>query len=119
MACCPSGQTCSGAIGGAAGYQSTTYYQPTTTYYQPTTTYYTPATTYYQATTTADYYGNGEYCSTIVEVGPNLPTTAAGDCGTILIVAKAMATRTELHWPTLAVLMVGLQALGGFLLARR
>lgn len=135
VACCPSGQTCADS-----GYQSTTYYQPTTTYYTPTTTYYTneattvggggvvvPAgytegqtTTAYQATTTAAAdYGNGAYCSTLVEVGPNLPTTAAGNCGTILIVEPSEAARIALAWLKLGAMIVGLQALGGLVLARR
>lgn len=85
--------------------QSTVYPQPTTVYEQPTTVYTGQSTvlggqqTVYVAggvvtsrvaqpqTTPQGYLGN--YCSTQVAVGPNLPTTGTGPCGTILIVAGA------------------------------
>lgn len=94
-------------------YPSTTYVQPSTVYVtqpqagttvyapvvaatQPVVTTYAPVvavtqpvvTTYGPSTlqTQAAYAG---YCSTLRENGPNLPTTGAGSCGTILIVAGA------------------------------
>lgn len=94
--------------GGAGTWQSTTsYWQPSsTTYWQPSsTTYQQPASTVYvqpqgvtvtqqpQYTTTASYHGGGGFCSTVYETGPNLPTQAQGQCGTILI-AKAGASRS-------------------------
>ncbi|KAF2720160.1 hypothetical protein K431DRAFT_211368, partial [Polychaeton citri CBS 116435] len=87
VACCPNGQTCQGAAG---GYQPSTYYAPTTYYTpspQPTTVYVAGgAGGVYQTTTTEPYYGNGAgYCSTLIMSGATLPTTAQGDCGTILI----------------------------------
>lgn len=39
-----------------------------------------------QSTKTFNYNG---YCSTIYAQGPNLPTTAAGPCGTILVLNEA------------------------------
>lgn len=107
VGCCAWGQSCSSSGGGggaAGGYNtwqqsswqpSSTYWQPQQTVYQQPTTVYEqpPATTYYaggggggqqqQQSTQAQQY-NG-YCSTIYEKGPNLPTTAAGQCGTVLI----------------------------------
>jgi len=86
---------------------STVWQQPTTVYQQPTTVYTGQATVYVAGgvvttqvvqppttqlittqKTTAQYY-LGTYCSTQVAVGPNLPTTGSGPCGTILIVADA------------------------------
>lgn len=87
--------------------QASTYYQPYTTPYQTTanngggiiipagaTTVYTnannPTTVYtsYQQQTTQQNFDNQQYCSTLVENGPGLPTTAAAQCGTILIVSE-------------------------------
>lgn len=120
VGCCAWGSSCSSSGGGggaaAGGYntwqqsswQPTTYWQPQqtqTVYQQPTTVYeQPPATTYYagggagayqttqavqQQSTEAQQY-NG-YCSTLYEKGPNLPTTAAGQCGTVLILNSAGA----------------------------
>ena len=67
------------------------YQAPTTEYAQPTTTYNAGAvagagagayTTTTQAAGGQQYNG---YCSTLYETGPGLPTTAAGDCGTVLV----------------------------------
>jgi len=93
---------------------STVWQQPTTVYQQPTTVYTGQATVYggqqtvyvaggavttqvaqpqstqlitTQKTTAQNYLG--DYCSTQVARGPNLPTTGTGQCGTILIVAGA------------------------------
>ncbi|TKA65550.1 hypothetical protein B0A55_08700 [Friedmanniomyces simplex] len=134
VACCPSGCTCSGwqAVGGYNGpVQSTsTYYQ------QPTTTYYTQpqatqagggvvvvteqATSAYnqQQTTTQIVYG-GNYCSTLTAKGPQVPTTAAGQCGTILVVPPSEAARQALGWVKLGATVVGFQALGALAFAGR
>ena len=80
------------------------------------------ATTQYvqQTTQQAANYGNGAYCSTIVEIGPNLPTTAAGNCGTILIVPPAAeGVRDALSWVKMAAMVGGLQVLGGVVFALR
>lgn len=135
VACCPNGETCSGWAGGGGGYSPTswtTYWQPTTTEWQPTTTVWQPTT--YVATTTVEgggavvpagnqntepNYGNGQYCSTLVEEGPNLPTTAPGSCGTILIVEPSEAIRQVVGLTKILALVIGLQALGGMTLFRR
>jgi hypothetical protein len=135
VACCPSGCTCSGweAVN---GYSATSYYQqPTSTYYQPQSTYYQPTstviigggvvtqqagpTTVYtqQQPTTQQYYG--QYCSTLTQNGPHLPTTAAGECGTILIVAPSEAARYAMGWIRLGVVLVGMQAFGAMAFAWR
>lgn len=62
--------------------QTTVYVQQTPVYVQPTTVNVVPGV--YVARTTNIVY-NG-YCSTLTARGPNLPTTAAGQCGTILVV---------------------------------
>ncbi|KAK5130715.1 hypothetical protein LTR08_001745 [Meristemomyces frigidus] len=137
VACCPSGQTCAGSVGGVGGYQASTYYQtsaPTvTTEYVQQSTYYTPATTtvtngggvvvpagYTQVTTVqTQQYVTGGYCSTLVANGPNLPTTAAGDCGTVLVIAPGEGARLGLGWVKVGMLFMGLQVLGGGLYAWR
>lgn len=48
--------------------------QRITTYVQPTYVQTTPAA-----------QGAGGYCSTLYAVGPGLPTTRQGECGTILV----------------------------------
>ncbi|WPH00272.1 Hypothetical protein R9X50_00309600 [Acrodontium crateriforme] len=125
VACCPNGQTCSGYIGGGGGYEPTTWYQ--TTWQQPTTTYYyqTPTTTvivagggsvtqagivtlYTTAQTTKEYNG---YCSTEFATGPGLPTTAAGECGTILIVEPSEGTKQA----RIGILLIGLHIMGNLL----
>lgn len=103
------------------------YHQPkqTTEYYHP------PAKTVYAAGGYNDDHDDGKYydqhddkhddwdghiCATIVREGPGLPRTAAADCGTMLIVAPAEAARMALGWIRLAVMVVGLQVLGGVIL---
>ncbi|KAF2765848.1 hypothetical protein EJ03DRAFT_330604 [Teratosphaeria nubilosa] len=114
--CCPLGQACSSNSGGGAG----TWQQP-----QTTTVYvggggYAPAgyTTPIYATTTQEY-NNGEYCSTLVEVGPNLPTTARGECGTILIAAPGAAVREVMGVVKLFGIVIGLQIVGALAFTRR
>ncbi|EMC98510.1 hypothetical protein BAUCODRAFT_138247 [Baudoinia panamericana UAMH 10762] len=137
VACCPNGVQCSGAIGGANGYAPlsttqyyTTYVQPTTVYTQPqATTVYgagvvtvQQATTVYPAvttpqTTTQIYYG--QYCATYTEVGVNVPTTARGDCGTVLIVAPSEGARSAVSWLGMGVFVVLLHMFGALVLPRR
>ena len=47
-----------------------------------------PTTQYYNPGTATVFNG---YCSTIVAHGPGLPTTAAGPCGTVLVISGAEA----------------------------
>lgn len=112
VACCPNGKTCSG------------YAQPTTTVYQQTPTTVVvvgAATTNYQQpqTTTVTQGYAGQYCKTLVAVGPGLPTTQAGDCGTILIVEADAIKAAVVSWIHAIGVVFGLQVLGGFVLMRR
>lgn len=136
VVCCPEGEEC---YEEENQWQSTSEWeQPTTTYWQqtsqweptttewqqttewePTTTEWEPTTNQWEQTTTEPYYTNQEYCSTLVETGPNLPTTAESDCGTILIVSPSQATREVVGWIRLGIMVLLLQALGGWLLLRR
>ena len=133
VGCCPQGQSCSGSIGGAGGYQPSSWYQPqpTSTYYPPqqTTTVYgggggvvVAATTVYsqpaaQTTVTQQYLGN--YCTTITANGPNLPTTAGAACGVALVVAPSNASKMVaggLRWMSF---VLGLHVLGAVFLRGR
>lgn len=72
-------------------------------------------TTLYTTTNGAQSVYNGNYCSTQTAVGNNLPATAAGGCGTILIVEApkaGAAERVVLSWMGWAGLVVALQVLG-------
>ncbi len=71
-----------------------------------------------QHTTTEVVYG-GNYCSTYTAQGPQVPTTARGQCGTILIVPASEAIQQALSWVKLATLVIGLQALGVLAFAGR
>ena len=87
-----------GAAAGAGQWQpSSTYYETTQTVYQQTVTTTAPAEVTEAAETDdgqvagaagaagAAATSDGSYCSTIYGTGDGLPTTAPGDCGTILI----------------------------------
>lgn len=96
VGCCPAGQTCSGGVSAQQITTVTVTVIQTQTQYvqgQGTTVYGGPA--YVQPTTTAyvGAQGGGNvyagYCSTLIADGPGLPTTRAGDCGTILVVSGA------------------------------
>ncbi|KAM3416337.1 hypothetical protein BST61_g7942 [Cercospora zeina] len=116
VACCPNGKTCSG------------YAQPTTTIYQPqqqqpTAVVVAPVavTTYYQEPHAPVEPGGyaGQYCKTLVAVGPGLPTTEAGDCGTILIVEADAIQAAVVSWMKAIGMVIGLQLLGGVLFMHR
>lgn len=64
-------------------YTSTVYVQTSATHPIVYTTVYVAGA----AATTANNILNGVYCSTVTAKGPNLPTTRAGACGTILVVS--------------------------------
>lgn len=76
-------------------------------------------TTVYVQTTTAQQTTNynGVYCSTLYAKGPGLPTTRAGDCGTILVVNKAARSVRALG--VFALPLMILHILGGLLLHLR
>jgi len=137
VVCCPEGEEC---YEEEDQWETTSeWQQPTTTYWQPTsqweqtttewqqTTEWEPTTTtewqhtseWEQTTTTEPYYTNQEYCSTLVETGPNLPTTAEAGCGTILIVTPSRATREVVGWIRVGLTVLLFQALGGWMLLRR
>lgn len=90
---------------------------------QPTTVVVAPAavTTYYQQPqTTVENQGYaGQYCKTLVAVGPGLPTTEAGDCGTILIVEADAIRAAVVNWMKAIGMVVALQLLGGIVLMNR
>lgn len=75
------------------------------------------ATTVYTSPQTTVGYGG--YCSTLIAVGPGLPTTEAGSCGTILIAEAEAIQAAVLGWTKLIAMLVGLQVVGGLLFLRR
>lgn len=81
----------------------------------------TTATPYVFPATTTTTEWNGYYCSTQTAEGPNLPTTARGNCGVILIVApNAAAVKAEsVGSVRLMGLIMGLQGLGALALVLR
>ncbi|KAF7195755.1 hypothetical protein HII31_02890 [Pseudocercospora fuligena] len=121
VACCPNGKTCSGSVQAP----TTTYYQPTSTVYQqPGTTVYVAGgggivTTQTPVTVETVGYAGGGYCSTLVAVGPGLPTTEAGSCGTILIVEADANRRTVLNAGKMVAMLLALHLVGGLILMRR
>jgi len=125
VACCPQGQTCTGSPqggGGAGGAQHGSF--PPTSYSQPTQAPQYPGAGYAAPTTTQGYaetllYGQESYCSTLYAKGPNLPATQAAPCGTILILPAEGVIEQALGWMRLLLVVFGLQAIGGLLLARR
>ncbi|KAF2460414.1 hypothetical protein BDY21DRAFT_369432 [Lineolata rhizophorae] len=92
VGCCQNGQNCVGNVA-VQEIRTTTVYVQQTSYIQvqgpPTTVVVqaTPDNPVVVAATpnTQNVVYNG-YCSTLTADGPGLPTTAAGDCGTILVV---------------------------------
>jgi hypothetical protein len=126
IGCCPWGTTCAPSLGGAAAPQQSTW-QPAPSTWQPqaSTVYVTqthPTTVVYagggqpepqQATTVySGLVGQGQgqqYCSTLYAHGPNLPTTEAGTCGTILIANDAVKGVGGTRWMVLGIGMVVLE----------
>ena len=76
-------------------------------------------TNYQQPQTTVTQGYAGQYCKTLVAVGPGLPTTQAGDCGTILIVEADAIRAAVVSWIYAIGMVVGLQVLGGVVLMIR
>lgn len=119
IGCCAWGSTCAPSLGGAAAPQQSTWHPEPTTWQQPTTqisTVYATQTYPYvvggqvtqpQGTTVygglIGQGGQGQYCSTLYAHGPNLPTTEAGTCGTILIANTAVRGVKEQRWMVLGV----------------
>lgn len=103
VACCPNGKVCSG------------FAQPITTVWQQQP----PATVVVVGAPSKPEGYFGQYCKTLVAVGPGLPTTEAGDCGTILIVEGDAIRATVINWIYAIGMVVGLQILGGLVLMRR
>jgi len=97
IGCCPAGSTCGGSVNAAAITTITVQTLVTSTlapvYVAQTSVVYVQATTtvqpVYVAQTTAVVVQGGNYCATLTENGPGLPTTRPGYCGTILIVSGA------------------------------
>lgn len=83
---------------------------------QQQTTVYVQQTTAQQQTVQTVYNAQG-YCSTLYADGPGLPTTRAGQCGTILVLNEG--TRDGIGFVHMAGLVGGLHLLGGLLLALR
>lgn len=107
---------------------TTVYYQPTTSYYQPPTTTtvgvvapvgYTQANGGYTTTATQQTVQpveGGNYCSTLYAHGPGLPTTASGQCGTILVEeasSKGEAMKTAIGVVRMLAIVGVLQVMGG------
>lgn len=113
VACCPNGKTCSGSVQGGGGAATSTYYQPSTTTAYAGGGYVAPAGTTIQ---TGGYNG---YCSTLIAVGPGLPTTEQGECGTILIAEAEAIQAAVIKWSKLIAMLVGLQVVGGMMFLRR
>lgn len=67
--------------------------------------------------------GYQQYCSTLYAHGPNLPTTAQGQCGEILVMdpnnVPAAAGRVGVSYWRLAGMVGVLQVIGGLLLVWR
>lgn len=62
---------------------------------------------------------NGQYCTTIIAQGPNLPTTAGAACGVALVIAPGEAARLALGWIKLLGTILALQGVGALLLSAR
>lgn len=129
IGCCAWGSTCAPVLGGAAPQQSTWQPEPST-WQQPTTqisTVYATQTHPYavggqdtQPQVTTVYggligqgQGQQQYCSTLYAHGPNLPTTEAGTCGTILIANTAVRRVGGKRWMVLGLWLTGMVVGGG------
>jgi hypothetical protein len=127
IGCCAWGSTCAPVLGGAgtappqSTWRPTTWQQPAT---QISTVYATQTHPYVvggqdsQPQTTTVYggligqgqgqQGQQQYCSTLYAHGPNLPTTEAGTCGTILIANAATPGVGGKRWMVLGVWLLGM-----------
>ncbi|KAH0290983.1 hypothetical protein M436DRAFT_59815 [Aureobasidium namibiae CBS 147.97] len=56
--------------------------------------------------------GGQQYCSTLYAHGPNLPTTEAGTCGTILILNAAIRGTEVGRWKVLCIWLIGTVVVG-------
>jgi len=56
--------------------------------------------------------GGQQYCSTLYAHGPNLPTTEAGTCGTILILNAAVRGIEVGRWSVLCIWLIGMVVVG-------
>lgn len=116
LGCCPVGQSCQGTPSVTTVTVAVApVVQQSTVYVAATPTVLIQATTVVVQPTKNIVIAAGGYCSTLTMKGPDLPTTAAGSCGTILIVNAAETLRA---WSTLAAI-VGSVWIGGYLLAAR
>lgn len=102
----------------------TTYYQPTTVYQQQPTVVVVAGgggiiTNLSPTTVEVIGYAGGGYCSTLVAVGPGLPTTEAGSCGTILIVEADAIKQAVINTAQAVALILSLHLVGGILFAWR
>jgi len=123
VGCCPTDTTCSGSVAANQVTTVTVYQQNTVTQYQQPTTviaggggvYVYPTTTTPAATVNGGGIVYNGYCSTLYADGPGLPTTRAGQCGTILVVqAGADSNSARSFW--LGMGIAGAWAfVGGFL----
>lgn len=95
VGCCPDGSKCSGSPP-AVTYTVPFERDPTTiTVPLGRTVTKTEGTLVVVAATTSTRAAiyDGQYCSTMTAKGPDLPTTARGHCGTMLLVSESMASR--------------------------
>ena len=110
VACCAVGRHCSGWGSGAGGYRPLTEHyapEPTTVYQQATETVYDDAGAgVYVAQETEELANEVYYCSTIFMDGPNLPTSQAGQCGTVLIIQPSIAVRWKASWGFMTTMFV-------------
>jgi hypothetical protein len=98
VGCCPSGSQCGGTVNAAQITTVTVTQYLTTTQYPQTpstvvqvgskTTTVLPGIYVTTSTTNPSIAYNG-YCSTLIAHGPDLPTTAQGVCGPILVINRA------------------------------
>lgn len=75
--------------------------------------------------TTQQPYGQTEpqqyngYCSTVYAVGPGLPATEQGQCGTVLVVEADAVIKQALGVAKLGAVIIGLHLLGASFFLRR
>lgn len=134
VGCCPDGSTCGGTVNAAQIETVTVTEYLTTTQYQQvgstvvevggqTTTTVVPGIYVTETQTTTGTSRNNivynGYCSTMIANGPNLPTTAQGGCGTILVISAADVRPVGWRLPALIIGFYGLLGLYSFFGFRR